>query len=125
MVTNIYCDLCEEEVGNDDSFAVDGEVRVMVFHFDCGHQVYTAMSRARGIAVESAVASSDFTVGSDTNQLPPPDVWKMREMSDRLDATESLTRKVASVWRLWLNDAESGSINPGTFDAMKNLLGMK
>ena len=133
MSTNVYCDLCEKEVGNDDSFVVDGEVRVMAFHFDCGHQVYASMSRslvvkesaARGRAVESAVASGDFAVGSGTNQLLPPDVWKMREMSERLDATESLTRKVASVWRLWLNDAERGSINPGTFDAMKNLLGME
>jgi len=48
-----------------------------------------------------------------------------QELLDRLDAVENLARRVKNVWTLWLNDAQKGAINPGTFHTMKMLLGME
>lgn len=50
--------------------------------------------------------------------------WKTRDLVERVAAIEEQLRKVTSVWRLWLNDAARGAINPGTFDTMRTLLGM-
>jgi len=115
MGTNVYCAFCEEEVGHDDSFVVETTAIVQAFHYICSDLISEARERARGLSVET---NKDQSVES-------VDSWKQRELSERLDAVEDMTRKVTSVWRLWLNDAERGSINPGTFDAMKNLLGME
>jgi hypothetical protein len=130
MGTNVYCALCEREVGKDDSFVVETPDVVQAFHYDCGHQIWAAMTRslgrdrARGRPLESE-RPEELRVGDGTRELVSIEAWKQREMSDRLDALEDLTKRVSSVWRLWLSDAESGSICPGTFDAMKNLLGIE
>jgi hypothetical protein len=124
MGTNVYCAMCEEEVGKADSFVVETPTIVQAFHFDCARQIQEAMSKSVVRGLEST-ASGDFKAGDGTRELLPPEVWKMREMEERLEAVEVMTRKIASVWRLWLNDAERGSINHGTFDAMKNLLGIE
>ena len=131
MSTNVYCDLCAKEVRSDDSFVVETPDIVQAYHYECGGLIFDAMDRAstrtrraRGLESQSAVASGDLNAGDGSKQLLQPDIWKMREMSDRLDATEDLTKRTAAVWKLWLNDAHRGSINQGTFDAMKNLLGM-
>lgn len=47
-----------------------------------------------------------------------------RDLLERLEAVEEMTRRVKNVWVLWLNDAQKGAINPGTFHTMKNLLGI-
>jgi len=121
------CGLCGEATVQHDADHV-GEIEGAPnagFHARCAQKIADALA-ARGRPYEEpAVASGDLRVGDGTAQLEPLDVWKQREMSDRLDALEDLTRRVASVWRLWLSDAESGSICPGTFDAMKNLLGIE
>ena len=100
--TNVYCDLCRKEVGHGDSFVVQHPEMVGAFHFDCGRMI-----------VEAFEGYTNEPRGN------------LREILDRLDATEDLARRTASVWRLWLNDGRRGSINPTTFDAMANLLGME
>ena len=119
--TNVYCDLCGTQVVKDDSFVVETDEFVRAFHLQCGAKISLAfresLDRARG---------QEFVPGEHQSlQHESMASWKQREMEERLEALEDLTRKVASVWRLWLNDAESGSINPGTFDAMKHLLGIE
>lgn len=121
--TNVYCALCEGEVGRDDSFVVERPDIVQALHFNCGNQISVAMAKAIGST--PAPAREFVPPLHDPTQHETMAAWKMRETEDRLDALEDLTRRVASVWRLWLNDAETGSINPSTFDGMKALLGIE
>jgi hypothetical protein len=129
MATNVYCDLCEKEVGNDDSFVVEHPLRVMALHYDCGHRILAAMSKAlaQPAGSDRAVEANlgDLRVGGGTREMLGPNAWKLRELEERLESTEDLTKRVAAVWKLWLSEAGRGSINPGTFDAMRNLLGME
>jgi hypothetical protein len=117
MGTNVYCDMCAKTVGHDDSFVVESVSRVAAFHFECGALVYNAM--------QAAILRDGGNLPAPRGKSAPSSDWKLREMEERLDAVESLARRTASVWRLWLNDAEKGAVNPGTFDAMKNLLGIE
>jgi len=112
MSTNVYCNLCEEEVGSDDSFVVETDAVVGAFHYDCGRKVWSAMAaslekeRARGRNVE--------TTGE----------HHVAEMSDLAPLTQRIER-LEAVWKLWLNEAEKGSISQGTFHTMKHLLGIQ
>jgi hypothetical protein len=107
-----YCDLCKNETGDGDSFSVERGGHVAVFHYECGQQIHLALLKSH----EADGRSYEAEVSDD---------WKQREAEERLKAVEEQVQRVTSVWRLWLNDAARGSINPGTFDAMKTLLGMK
>lgn len=110
--TNVYCDLCHQEVGYGDSFVVADAPEVMAFHYECGRQIHEAMQHS--LAKDSRPVETNVQTD-----------WKHRELQERLDAAEDQIRKVSSVWRLWLNDAARGAINPGTFDTMRTLLGME
>jgi hypothetical protein len=112
--TNVYCALCEKEVGKDDSFVVENPDVVQAFHIVCGEQIRAAMHKA----MEPARGQRKIAHSATTE-------WRLREIEERLDATEDLTKRTAAVWKLWLSEAGSGSINPGTFDAMRNLLGIE
>jgi hypothetical protein len=48
-----------------------------------------------------------------------------RETNKQADPLEERVKRMEAVWKLWLSDAEKGSISQGTFDAMKHLLGME
>lgn len=111
MSTNVVCDLCHEEVGHDDSFVVADAPVVKAFHYKCGRVIEDRMYRS----LEPNANRRPVEVSAD---------WRTRELEERVAAAEEQVRKVTSVWRLWLNDARKGAINPGTFDAMRSLLGM-
>lgn len=100
MSTNVFCAFCGGEVGADDSFVVDTPKIVQAFHYGCGITVSEALAqarRARGRCIEE--------------NTPDP----LAERVKRLEA----------VWKLWLVEAEKGSISRGTFHAMKTLLGIE
>ncbi len=123
-MSQVYCAVCEGEVGKDDSFVVETPDVVKVLHFNCGHRVQVAMSAAWASA--RGQETGEFTPGE---HQPTEHVgqgeWRLRKIEERLDATEDLTKRTAAVWKLWLSEAGSGSINPGTFDAMRTLMGME
>jgi len=129
MSTNVYCDLCGKEVRHDDSFVVETKYVVHAYHNTCGQRIADALVRSLKRDSEPVgspqACALDFPAGDGTRELLPPDIWKLRDLEDRLAASETLVRQVASVWRLWLSDAEKGAINPGTFNAMRTLLGME
>ena len=102
-----FCGLCGTELG-DDCIRVVEDDPGSGFCYVCAEKIAQAFLQARG----------------QPREVNTPEA-QIKFMSERLDALEDLTGKVASVWRLWLNDAEKGRINPGTFDAMKTLLGIE
>jgi len=110
MATNVFCDLCEKEVGQDDSFVVESGACIMALHYECGREIQTAMTislkrdQARGHSGETKV-----NVVATMHDLLP---------------LEARIQRLESVWKLWLNEAERGSISQSTFGAMKTLLGM-
>lgn len=124
MSTNVYCALCEMEVGKDDSFVVETPDIVHAFHFNCGGRISAAMSAAVEPARGQEVG--EFIPGEHVStEHVSQSEWRFRKIEERLDATEDLTKRTAAVWKLWLSEAGRGSINPGTFDAMRNLMGIE
>lgn len=101
-----FCGSCGKQL-DENCVRVDESDPGSGFCYGCAERIARAFLQARGRSQEMNTPEG-----------------QIKSMSDRLDALEDLTGKVASVWRLWLNDAEKGRINPGTFDAMKTLLGM-
>ena len=100
MVTNVYCDFCEKEVGSNDSFVVDGEI-VRAYHYTCGRQITDALFATRG--------RESMTVALEPSDLAP---------------LERRVQRIEAVWKLWISEAESGRISQATFHTMKHLLGM-
>lgn len=116
MSCTYFCGYCGDDPG-DQGVYVEKDDPGTVFCWDCAEAIGEAFLAA---ACEKARGESDTP---DKNVAS--DAWAIRELRDRLDALEDANRRVTSVWRLWLNDAQKGAINPGTFDTMRNLLGME
>ena len=104
-----YCGLCGEptEEGDADHVRAVEDDPGSGYHVRCAQQIADALAKfkqARGRCVESTRVA-----------LEPRD----------LEPLESRVRRLEAVWKLWLNDAEKGTINPGTFNTMKTLLGIE
>ena len=100
-----YCRYCHTMIGEDWIEVEPGPDGA--YHVDCARKISDAYLEQRE-EIQGKVSPG----------------WDLRATNDRLDVVEDLARRTASVWRLWLTDARKGAINPGTFDAMANLLGM-
>jgi NAD-dependent SIR2 family protein deacetylase len=112
------CNHCGVDLG-DDAVRPSADKRDPVYCYNCAEIIANAFLDVRDVPREFQSRDDEVEI------LGPKNVWKQREAAERLDALEEQVRRVSSVWRLWLNDAEKGCINQTTFDAMKNLLGMQ
>lgn len=95
-------------VGLDDDCIRLPDPREASYCYDC----------AKGIALAFQASPEG------ASELPRSPSNHDREILERLEAVEALTQRVKNVWVLWLNDAQKGAINPGTFHTMKHLLGI-
>jgi hypothetical protein len=121
-VSAYFCGLCGEPTDSCDVVRAVAHDPGSEYHLQCARQIAAALA-ARGRSIEAA-ASGDFEAGDGTKQLVPLDEWRLRQLEERVEAIESLAKRSASVWKLWLNDAEQGRINQGTFHTMRSLLGI-
>lgn len=119
---SFFCGLCGDPTDDCEVVRAVAHDPGSEYHIHCARQIADALA-ARGRLVEAA-ASGDFKAGDGTKQLVSPDAWRLRQLEERVEAIESLAKRTASVWKLWLNDAEQGRINPGTFHTMRSLLGI-
>lgn len=100
------CLLCTAPIRSREDLVEVGDLN-SCFHMACANEVAEAAARARqarGRCVEHN--GSDAATPSDLKLL------------------EERIRRIEAVWKLWIVDATKGAINPGTFAAMKALLGM-
>jgi uncharacterized alpha-E superfamily protein len=93
-----FCGLCSEVVTDEFVLAEEDNPR-SAFHYPCAQKIAEALAKVKR------------TRGRETNK--------------QADPLEERVKRMEAVWKLWLSDAEKGSISQGTFDAMKHLLGME
>lgn len=109
MSYDYFCGLCGDGTTDENSVRAVEDDPGSAFHFECADKIAEAVARgrqARGRCVERS---------------------GQKIALEQLDLEPVLARiqRMEAVWKLWISDAEKGSITPGTFNTMKHLMGIE